>query len=150
MEQICFPSNKYIQLCQAAAVFPSCWCLRILFSLHLSPLRLPCCLLLGDLLDQSWCPHGTGREEGWLSSLSPDTCVPQCHSLQLRALTLSFPSVPSHVWCRGHHLVSGVRPPRDHHHELRLLTVHGLDRLCPLPLWWLCHRVLLGGRADLR
>lgn len=73
-----------------------------------------------------------------------------CHSPQLRTLTLSFPPVPSHVRRGGHHLVPGVRAPRDHHHELRLLALHGLDRLCPLPLRRLCHRLLLGRRADLR
>lgn len=63
---------------------------------------------------------------------------------------LSFPSLPSHVWCRCNYLVSRVCPPRDHHHELRLLPVHGLDRLCPLPLWWLCHRLLLRRCPDIR
>lgn len=162
-EQICFPSNKYIRLYQAAVVFPPCWCLREMAVLSpsltpVAPILPPAWRSLGPSPDAagSGSHRRTGGEEGWVSSPSPAAC---CVSragetlrspLQFGTLTLSFPSVPSHVRRGGHHLVPGVRPPRDHHHELRLLAVHGLDRLCPLPLRRLRHRVLLGRRADLR
>lgn len=91
-----------------------------------------------------------GRRDGFPLCPQLRAGVTPWSPVRLGTLTLSFPSVPSHVRCGGDHLVPGVRPPRDHHHELRLLAVHGLDRLCPLPLRGLCHRVLLGRRADLR
>ena len=52
------------------------------------------------------------------------------------------PCLPSSLCHCRHHLVPCVRPPWDHHRELWLLPLCGLDRSCALPRGWLCHRLL--------
>ena len=49
-----------------------------------------------------------------------------------------------------HHLVPRVRPPRDHHRELWLLPVCGLDWRRAVPRGGLCHRLLRWGRPGVR
>lgn len=59
------------------------------------------------------------------------------------------PCLPSSLRHCCHHLVSCVRPPRDHHRELWLLPVRGLDWCHSLPCGWLCHPLLLWRCAGL-
>lgn len=133
------------------------------FLLMSLPTRLLRHLLLGDLLDQALMLvllSPTVGPQGSRDGFSPCPLSYKAFPPLWEALCphggvtcwsyLSFPSLPSHVRCRCDDLVSRVRPSRDHHYELRLLPVHGLDRLCPLPLRRLRHRLLLGGCPDVR
>ena len=52
------------------------------------------------------------------------------------------PCLPSSLRHGRHHLVPRVRPPWDHHRELWLLPVRGLDWCCAVPRGGLCHRLL--------
>lgn len=68
-----------------------------------------------------------------------------------RACLVTALSCPPSALCHGRdHLVPRVRPPRDHHRELRLLPVRGLDRRRAVPRGRLRHRLLCWRRPVVR